>query len=58
MWLLVNTQPRKIEENKRESSNIGIEADTLIISKFPSTSFSRQVKARVGGSTFRVNNVQ
>ena len=27
--------PRKIEENKRESRNIGFEADMLIIFKFP-----------------------
>ena len=27
--------PRKIEENKRESRNIGFEAEMLIIPKFP-----------------------
>ena len=35
--------PRKIEENKRESRNIGFEADMLIISNSVTTSFSPQV---------------
>ena len=34
-----NTKPRKIEENKRESRNIGFEADMLIIFKFPYSFF-------------------
>lgn len=44
-----------------ESSKIGIEADMLIISKFPSTSFSEQVKERIAvfiSSTFVWTNVQ
>ena len=28
-------KPRKIEENRKESRNIGFEADMLIILKFP-----------------------
>ena len=35
MWLLVNIKPRKIEENKRESRNIGFVTDMLITFKFP-----------------------
>ena len=31
--------PRKIEENKRQSRNIGFEADLLIIFKFPHNVF-------------------
>ena len=41
------TELRKIEENKRESSNIGMEGDMLIISEYTSTFFSQQVKARI-----------
>ena len=34
--------PRKMEENKRESSNIDLEAAMLIIFKFPYTFFLPQ----------------
>ena len=43
MRLLLN--PRKIEENKRESRNIGFEADMLIIFKFPYNNFERALCA-------------
>ena len=41
--------PERLKKIYRESSNIGIEADMLIISEFTSTSFSQQVKANSCG---------
>ena len=60
MWLLVK-QWEKIEENKRKSSNVGIETDMLVVSEFTSTSFLQHAKAWIAAvisSTFCVNKVK
>ena len=44
MRLLANTKPRETEENKRESRNIGFEADMLIIFKSLTTFFHHKFK--------------